>query len=118
VVGRGWAQAAGGGKSLSASTRSAQVWQTARDSVSREWCVPRKELPSLLGQRGVPAWPGGRGVAGVSEAGARFIQLKPARGQALAGVCLCWPLAVPPPLILPFSAVSGLCKVHLSDSLS
>lgn len=77
---------------------------SGRDGVSQERCVPQEELLALLGLQ--------KGVVG------HFMELKPVWGQALWQACTCIGFAGLSRLILSFSAISGLCKVHLSNFLS
>lgn len=80
--------------------------------------MPQEELPSLPGQRGVPACPGGAGCCRCVRCWSSLHLAETCLGTgSLAALYLCWPFAELP-LILAFSAISGLCKVHLSSLLT
>lgn len=87
---------------------------SGRDSVSQERYVPQEELLALLGLWKVLL---GMGLGCCWCVRTHFIKLKPAWGRALwhayacAGICRAAPSD-------SFFAISGLCKVHLSNLLS
>lgn len=90
LLGRGWAWAAGGGERLSASAKSAQVWQTVLEVVwvRKDGCLRGNHRPSHVSERSLPEL-GARRLLVRQDAGAHFVELKPAWGRALCQMWTC-----------------------------
>lgn len=116
LLGRGWAWVAGGGERLSASAKSAQVWQTVLEVVwvRKDGCLRGNHCPSHVSERSLPEL-GARRLLVCQDAGAHFVELKPAWGWAF---CQMWTCAACWHCYSPHPFFPGLCKVHLSNSLS